>query len=65
MGALKFYNTAENSHHMCGRHDTTARPEAEELLFVPTVKCGVCGAMAASTNDVCTTVKIFEEEQFS
>lgn len=52
-------------HHMCSRLDTTVVPEVESLMFSPTVKCGICGALAASVRDVCTPVKIFEEEQLS
>lgn len=49
-------------HHMCGRQNKTALPEAECLSFAPTVKCGICGAMAASAKDVCTPVDVFKEE---
>ena len=52
-------------HHMCGRQNTAALPEAESLSFSPTVKCGICGAIAASVSDVCTPVNIFEEEQLT
>jgi hypothetical protein len=49
--------------HMCGRKDKTALPEVQCLSYAPTVKCGICGALAASVSDVCTPVKIFEEDQ--
>jgi len=50
-------------HHMCNRQNTTVIPEVESLTFSPTVKCGICGAMAASVKDVCTPVNVFEAEQ--
>jgi transcription elongation factor Elf1 len=50
---------------MCGRKNETVQPEVESLSFSPTVKCGICGAMAASVKDVCTPVSIFEEEQLT
>jgi len=52
-------------HHMCGRQNKTTFPEVESLSFTPTVKCGICGAMAASEKDVCTPVNIFSEEQLT
>jgi len=50
-------------HHMCNRQNTTVVPEVQELTYAPTVKCGICGALAASVKDVCTPVNIFEAEQ--
>lgn len=50
-------------HHMCGRKDAIALPEVQCLSYAPTVKCGICGALAPSVKDVCSPVKIFEEEQ--
>jgi hypothetical protein len=52
-------------HHMCSRLNTTVVPEVESLSYSPTVKCGICGALAASVNDVCTPVKIWEEAQLT
>jgi hypothetical protein len=52
-------------HHMCSRVNTTVIPEVQELSYAPTVKCGICGALAATVSDVCTPVKVFEEEQLT
>ena len=55
----------KHQHHMCSLQAKGAYAEIERLSSKPTVECGICGAKADSVENICTPVKIWQEEQLS
>lgn len=53
----------EHKKHMCSLKAAGDTAEIARLSSKPAVECGVCGAKADCVDNVCTPVKIFENEQ--
>ena len=55
----------KHHHHMCSLYATGSTDEIARLSSRPTVECGICGAKADSAENICTPVKLWQEEQLS
>ena len=51
--------------HMCRLQAMGATAEIARLSSSPTVECGICCAKADSAENICTPVKVWQEEQLS
>jgi len=66
MNADKMTCHSENHQdHMCSLQAMGATAEIKRLSSKPTVECGICGAKANSVENICTPVKVWQEEQLS
>ena len=54
---------SEHKKHICSLKASGESAEIARISSNPTVECGVCGAKANCADDVCTPVKVFENEQ--
>ena len=55
----------KHQNHMCILKAIGATEEIASLSSQPMVECGICGAKADSTDNICTPVKVWQEEQLS
>jgi hypothetical protein len=55
----------KHQHHMCSLQAAGATAEIERLSSKPKVECGICGAKADSVENICTPVKVWQEEQLT
>lgn len=49
--------------HICSLKAAGNTAELARITNNPAVECGVCGAKANCVDNVCTPVKVFENEQ--